>query len=554
MSSCREDTLLGETETPIPTDLPEYYETNLNGRVLDVEGRAVAETTVIIGQESTVTDIYGFYEIKDVLVPESGIYIKATKEGYFVGGTQYIPPADLQADNSYAFITMVEYGMQQSFPSSTGVDFMLADGSALKIPADGFSRDGESYEGEVIVNMIWLDPTAEQTSYTMPGALIGRDINDELQLLQTYGMLGVEMSDGSGNVIQLADGMSATLTFPIPDEILSTAPQEIPLWHFDEVVGEWQEEGSAIKEGNQYTGMVSHFSWWNCDLPGEYTYLCLDFFDENGNNLLFADYCITAEGWGTVSGSLYYTNTVCELAPANVGIKVGLKDNCGAVYYEQDLGSFPEGASEADVMQTIAATNERMTIYGDFTDCKGDPVTKGMVSVETDFGIFTDYLVDDGSYSINFAVCDLSANEVIVNGIDLNEYTQSNPIELTLDYSTDSFEQHVDACEVELTTNMVIAFESGQVVTLDSCTARVTSKEVLVLGKNTNSDEGYIFGVQGFETGTHTSNFISPGLIINGELEFLEVELVEYGAVGEKISGTFTHDQVSGSFIADRIQ
>ena len=27
------------------------------------------------------------------------------------------------------------------------------------------------------------------------------------------------------------------------------------------------EDGQAFKNGNNYNGDVSHFSWWNCDVP-----------------------------------------------------------------------------------------------------------------------------------------------------------------------------------------------------------------------------------------------------------------------------------------------
>jgi hypothetical protein len=80
-------------------------------------------------------------------------------------------------------------------------------------------------------------------------------------------MLAVELSGSNGEKLQLASGKSATLTFPITAVQQADAPMTIPLWYFDQATGMWKEEGNAKRRGNTYVGVVTHFSFWNVDVP-----------------------------------------------------------------------------------------------------------------------------------------------------------------------------------------------------------------------------------------------------------------------------------------------
>ena len=92
-------------------------------------------------------------------------------------------------------------------------------------------------------------------------------------------MMAVELQGASGESLNIAEGSTATLTFPIPQEILGNAPAEIPLWSFNENLGLWVEESVASLQGSNYVGEVSHFSFWNCDAPFELVELSFQLVD-----------------------------------------------------------------------------------------------------------------------------------------------------------------------------------------------------------------------------------------------------------------------------------
>ena len=129
------------------------------------------------------------------------------------------------------------------------------------------------YTGTVNVAVHWIDPTAVDLDQIMPGDLRGIDETGSLKGLKTFGMTAVELTSASGELLQIASGKKATLTMPVPPALLSNAPSSIPLWYFDEINGLWKQDGTATKTGNTYVGDVSHFSFWNCDQPGDYVQL-----------------------------------------------------------------------------------------------------------------------------------------------------------------------------------------------------------------------------------------------------------------------------------------
>src|SRR5262249_46667295 len=121
-----------------------------------------------------------------------------------------------------------------------------------------------AYTGTVSVSTYFLNPTASNFTDIMPGTLRGISANNEETGLQSFGMMAVELTGAGGEKLQLGANKTATLTFPIPAGLQASAPATIPLWSFNDTTGLWKEEGFATKQGTNYVGSVSHFSFWNC--------------------------------------------------------------------------------------------------------------------------------------------------------------------------------------------------------------------------------------------------------------------------------------------------
>ena len=565
ISACREDALIGEVVDPIdPIDVPSFTELDLRGRVVDVDGQGIAGAKVTIGTSEFNTDEYGFYTADEVLAPTTGLYLKAEKVGYFVGGEQYQPNG---VDNEAVVImTLPEYEEAMTFPAADGVNMVLSDGSTLVIPENAVSLNGVAYDGDVIANMLWLDPTANETTTLMPGALLGVRESGETQFLQTFGMIGVELQDPAGNQLQITEGFQAELSFPIPADVQGAAPDEIPLWFFDEDLGVWIEEGVATRSGNMYVGKVNHFTWWNCDIPGPYTNLCLNFFDPNGDPLEFGEFCLTSS-LGVASGELIRTNVFCALVPSDQVISLEVKGNCGESYYMTDIGPYAEGDANEIVNINTMPANGFVTVTGTVENCN-EPVTNGFVTIETAFGTFADLYVDDGTYSISFVVCDLNETEVTFVATDLNEFEQSPELIENLDYGVSTNVFNLEACGDPLPEGLYLVLEPGTtndpIVTNPNCEAKVTPEEIII----TTSDDdlgpegayNLVLGALGTSEGTFDGNFflfleLSNGLVQKTPVDGFQVEIINLGNVGEYVTGRF-NDQgtINGTFKALRTQ
>jgi len=113
---------------------------------------------------------------------------------------------------------------------------------------------------EVFIKHIGTD------EFSMPGDLTAINQNDELEILHSYGMVFVEMYAEDGRKLNIADGMTARMSYEIPEDLLSNAPETIKMWWYDYDAGVWREGGEATREGSRWIGEVSHFSCWNFDL------------------------------------------------------------------------------------------------------------------------------------------------------------------------------------------------------------------------------------------------------------------------------------------------
>ena len=239
--------------------------------------------TVTSGDQTTQTDINGMYKLDRVKVVNGRAVVKFQKNGY-MSVVRSVP---------FKSVTRLDVSMREcqktSFPSTTPPILTMGYPEQMKVelPFEGFvTESGAAYNGVVEAQFVYLDPDDAVFPNQMPGDLSAqRSDNTEAQLV-SYGMVAVDLNDGSGNKLQLAPGKTATLTFSVPEKFKGgTLPASIPLWSFNEETGLWVEEGVANLNGagDAYVGTVTHFSWHNLDMPELRATLNVKVLDNTGN-------------------------------------------------------------------------------------------------------------------------------------------------------------------------------------------------------------------------------------------------------------------------------
>lgn len=345
------------------------------GVVRDESGNAVAGAVVQSGwsNQQTTTDARGFFKFEDLACYDKSALLRVTKSGYFEGSRSWIPT---EGGYNRVEVQLLSNAVSGSFQSSFG-GTVQAETFTLIFPANAVQYNGSTYNGEVSValNAIDVSDVVEMTKQ-MPGSLTGFH-NGALSVLRSMGMAAIELRGAGGEVLQLATGAQVEMHCAIPSELQGVAPSSIPLWSFDEATGFWKFEGTAGRNGNEYIGQVSHFSYWNFDLETSginytvtvnYNQFPIGFYPLDNAILI-----LTSAALGAIPGTTGTNGQVTGLVPANETMQLQIMLPCEAGF--QEVYSTTVGPFATDVSQTIEidALPYLATINGTLNDCDGNP-------------------------------------------------------------------------------------------------------------------------------------------------------------------------------------
>ncbi len=421
LTSCQTDDGNSGNNDPqnnIPDTFSDYFGNQINrdflGTVVDVNNQPIEAVTITIGSSMAMTDANGVFFINSATVNERFGYVKAEKTGYIHGSRSVVPSTGVNKVN----IMLLEADVAGTTNSGTSETITLSNGSSVALDGNFVKEDGSAYSGSVDVIMHHLDPMDEDMSVQMPGMLYAENQEGAERMLQTLGMLAVELRGTGGEDLNLGNGSSAEIKIPVDPSLMATAPPSIPLWYFDEDNGYWKEEGQAVLVGNMYVGTVTHFSFWNCDIPAEAITLCVSATDDENNPLNNLYVTITSTTFGTTGGYINENGEVCGYVPSGETLELNVYsyEFCSDMpLLTQSIGPFN---SDSSITVIIPESNDVIseTVTGTFNTCSGDPVSNGYVQVTYGSQTFTD-AVTDGSFEINLLRCD-EDNTFSIKGSD----------------------------------------------------------------------------------------------------------------------------------------
>lgn len=425
----------------------------------------------------------------------------------------------------------------------------LTNGLSINLPANAVvnATTNTSYTGIVNVSAHWLDPTAADLPSKMPGDLRAINTDGNLKLLTTYGMAAVELTGSSGELLQIATGKKATLNFPIPSSIASSAPASIPLWYFDENNGLWKEEGNATKNGNNYVGEVSHFSFWNVDVPGSFVQLSATIITDYQNNpLQFAKVKISVVG-NPANFRYGYTDAngfVIGAVPANTQLlfEVYGNVNCTTSLYSQNVTTTTTNVSLGTI--TIPTSVNNMAIVtGTVIDCSNAPVTNGYVMVwgATAYSHFT--LSNTGTYTGILSLCSNTSAPVTITAEDLSTHMTGSPVSTTIVQGSNT-----------IPVIQVCSTIQQEYVNITKNGVSQNYQYLLVLGNASNYGIGFYsnatltvpagnfqFSQTGIGMGSlQDLTYLALGSSVMNMPNPVKVNITEYGAIGQYIAGNFS--------------
>ena len=551
--SCQKEVSgIGGTAT-LP-DLSTKINSSITGFVTNDNNEAVIGATVTAGSSIASTDRYGYFELKNASVVKDAAVVTVSQPGYFNAIKTYIATVNKSAFFRIQLINKVITG---SIDAATGGTVTLNNGLSVLIPSNAVinKATGVAYTGTVNIATHWLDPTSPRLNSFMPGDLRGITTAGSIKMLATYGMAAVELTGASGELLQIATGKKATLTFPVPTGISAKAPASIPLWYFDEIMGLWKQQGSAAKTGNTYVGDVSHFSYWNCDWPfADAVSFSCTVVDANGQslpNVSIDIYYTNADTVTNFTGCHGYTDSSGYLSgaiPANAHLKIEVNNYYGGCNspYSQLFSTTNNSIAFGNIVISGQFTS---FVTGNVTTCNNAPVTNGyVVYYQNDYPSRVS-INNAGSFSFTTFRC---ANNPVINLIaqDINAQQQSNLTPFTLVAGNNNIGT-LAACG---TITSYVNY------TLDGSSYSLTVPSQLYQGidPQVNPDKEMIIAYGDISGGTTNFDFTYSGIGVNSHQQLLHfsstslsdsltsittpiaVNITEYGAVNQFMAGNFS--------------
>lgn len=398
----------------------------VRGIVVDENNRPVENATVASGTNTTTTDRYGTFRLNNISLSKANGYVKVTKSGYFTGSRTFISTAGRTHNVRIKLLLKTNAG---NFAGSAGGTVNISGGGKLVMPANAITdASGNTYAGTVNVAMTWIDPSSNDLPNIIPGDLRGLTTTNEERGLQTFGMLGVELTGSTGQALKIATGKTAELTFPVPAALQASAPATIDLWNFDETKGRWKQEGTATKSGNNYIAQVSHFSFWNCDAPFPLVEVCMTVINSADNvPLNNIQVRIKRPNGSSAYGRTDSLGNLCGKVPKNEALVLEILGQCNNVVFSQNIGPFSSDASLGTITVTLPATSS-LTITGTLVNCTNANVTNGVAVIYTSNANTYSVPVTNGAFSLTLVRCDNTTVNFSILGVDYATLQQGNPV------------------------------------------------------------------------------------------------------------------------------
>ncbi len=194
-------------------------------------------------------------------------------------------------------------GTTNDIEVSSGDDPSSGASAKISIPSGTklLDADGNVLSGEIKTRVTYFNPVDDQSLGAFPGGFnvnVQRTDNsmDDGNFV-TAGFVAIDMSVGNAQVENFSKDIDIDLEIPsgfvnpLNGEQLK-AGDKIPVWSYNEVTGEWKEEGEVtVPAGKSANGnhrvsfKASHLSYWNLDwFYGDYcnTGVTLNFVPNSG--------------------------------------------------------------------------------------------------------------------------------------------------------------------------------------------------------------------------------------------------------------------------------
>lgn len=555
-----------ETNNPTtgaPPISDKKVQAGVQGIVTDANNDPLAGARVVCGDQNTITDQYGAFRFQEVNMTEAAAVVTVQKAGYFNGIRTFRVTAP--GRDQFVQVQLLPKTTAGTFDATAGGVVAASNAQFIFVPNQVLDAANKPYKGQATLSYAFINPESNDFADIMPGDLRAVNDKNELVALQSFGMMALELQGATGEKLHPDGTNSVTFRMVIPATLRKTAPAVIPLWHFNESTGLWEQEGSAEKMGDSYVGTVKHFSFWNCDAQFPMVNFKAVFKDDKNNPLAYTAIQLTRNNNSSSYGYTDEAGEVSGLVPANEQVTISVKDQCGKIIFSKNAGPWSTDAN-AGTFNVSIDPDARLALSGKVTTCDGAAVTKGLVNIQVN-GVHYETAIQNGNYATSILRCATGAATVVLNPIDETADKMSTS---TFQLAPGNYTRDLQACDVIQVSTISLLLE-GQTTTFTSPADSVlftsyrsdtSTVSIYSLSAAQKTPGGLIrinIQLSGIQTGPSVSRYFTVAMNDGTYFsESLNITITRTGIAGEYLEGTFsgnvqkipgnTTAPVSGSF------
>lgn len=260
-----------QSVTVQPADSPTT--TSLKVRVQIAGGAPLKDASVTLGALTSTSGETGLATLGAVSVGANQV-LTIRKPGYIAQTIQVSVAAGSEPQQVLVMLLPEKETLNITEIAHPQVIAASQLGASVTLPANALinARTGAPATGAARLKLTPWDITGLDLQ-AMPGNGVALNGSGQRGYLVSAGMLTVEFTDSTGEKLQLAEGKRADIQVNLPTgrtaidghPLVDGAP--IPMWHFNEVQGLWEEQGtgSVVSQDGRLSvrATVSHFSTWD---------------------------------------------------------------------------------------------------------------------------------------------------------------------------------------------------------------------------------------------------------------------------------------------------
>ena len=546
ITSCYKDDIIS-TETIDIMSAERAYLNTIKGNVVDTLGDPISSVIIELGATSIMTDGGGNFELVDVVIPESGIFISASHDTYYEGGIRVYANAPL---TQVVQISLVPKGATDSFNNDEGATVDVQGVGKVVVPSNSFSKSGQPYNGLVVLEVYLVDPGASENFNKRIQVFESLDLTFGTDIMKSdfVSMMYIKAYDEEGNELQVSPDKEVSVQFPTYDSDLS---DQIELFSFDKNIGFWKSEGNAENvNGSYYLANLKHFSWWGIGTQKKSSTLCLSFLSDT---VRVNDVFTISKTNGSIVyfGGVNYESESCFPVPEGDNLEVRVFNSCLIEIAAASVDAVIGDMASATIVVDPSGV-QGYTIIGEVVDCD-------ITLLEDEVKVYysTDLSIDSlgtflGNFEIALDPC-FQPQDIFI-GIEHKVGNMSYTFGEVVVISPSQTEYNIQivACQDVMPEDGHLTING---VTFNNVIGRQNPQETLIITKDQIPE--IIIGIDGFENGTF------PARVINfqGNI-FCEgtAEITHYGEIGDFIEGTINIpameslgcEALTGDFIAKR--